>query len=456
MAGEWRETTLDRLGSIVTGKTPPSSRREYFGGDVPFVTPTDLDGRRLIESTGRYLTEEGANSVSSSRVPAGAVMVSCIGSDMGKSALAARDCVTNQQINSIVVAPAEVPLFVYYNLSTRKAEIRTAAGGSAQPILNKSAFGRLDILLPPADEQRAIAHILGTLDDKIELNRRMNETLEAMARTLFKSWFVDFDPVRAKHALSKVERAKGRPSTSSGQAIPRLPKHLADLFPDSFEDSELGEIPKEWSVARLGDACDVIDCLHSKKPEGRDTGQPLLQLSNIRDDGLIDMADAYFIDDADYSCWISRMEASTGDCVITNVGRVGAVAQMPRGLKAALGRNMSGVRCKPNFPFPTFVIECLLSDAMKNEISLRVDSGTILDALNVRNIPRLRFVRANQNVLKRFELLSRPLRARMEDALAESRTLAAMRDALLPKLVSGEIRLDVQRATGRAEAGGVL
>ena len=89
--------------------------------------------------------------------------------------------------------------------------------------------------LPPLDEQRAIAHILGTLDDKIELNRRMNETLEAMARALFKSWFVDFDPVRAK--------AEGRD--------PGLPKPLADLFPDSFEDSELGEIPKGWEVRRL-------------------------------------------------------------------------------------------------------------------------------------------------------------------------------------------------------------
>ena len=89
--------------------------------------------------------------------------------------------------------------------------------------------------MPPLDEQRAIAHILGTLDDKIELNRRMNETLEAMARALFKSWFVDFDPVRAK--------AEGRD--------PGLPQPLADLFPDSFEDSELGEIPKGWQVRRV-------------------------------------------------------------------------------------------------------------------------------------------------------------------------------------------------------------
>ncbi len=237
MAGEWRETTLDQLGRIVTGKTPLSSREDCFGGDIPFVTPTDFDARRTIDSTGRYLTEKGAGSLGGSRIPGRAVMVSCIGSDMGKAAVAGRDCVTNQQINSIIVTTDDDPLFVYYNLSNRKAEIRTAAGGSAQPILNKSAFGQLDILLPLPMEQRAIAHILGTLDDKIELNRRMNETLEAMARALFKSWFVDFDPVRAK--------AEGRD--------PGLPKPLADPFPARLVDSELGEIPLGWGVGRFGD-----------------------------------------------------------------------------------------------------------------------------------------------------------------------------------------------------------
>ena len=153
MVGEWRETTLDRLGHIVTGKTPHSGHPEYFGGDIPFVTPTDLDGRRRIESTERCLTEQGAIAVRGACISSEAVMVSCIGSDMGKAAIAKNACVTNQQINSIIVESDNSPLFVYYNLSTRKEEIRAAAGGSAQPILNKSAFGQLDILLPPLSER---------------------------------------------------------------------------------------------------------------------------------------------------------------------------------------------------------------------------------------------------------------------------------------------------------------
>ena len=199
MAGEWKFLTIGDLGRIVTGKTPLTAVEGNFGGQIPFVTPSDMDGRKTISTTARYLTEVGAASVKGAKIPAGSILVSCIGSDMGKAAVAGRDCVTNQQINSIIVEDRFSNGFVYYNLSTRKDELRhQAAGGSAQPILNKGDFSRQKIMLPPLGEQKAIAAILGALDDKIELNRRMNATLEAMARALFQSWFVDFDPVRAK------------------------------------------------------------------------------------------------------------------------------------------------------------------------------------------------------------------------------------------------------------------
>jgi type I restriction enzyme S subunit len=144
------------------------------------------------------------------------------------------------------------------------------------------------------------------------------------------------------------------------------------------------------------------------------------------------------------------MEAAPGDCVITNVGRVGAAGQIPPDLTAALGRNMTGIRCKSNFPFPTFLIECLLSESTKEEIGLRIDSGTILDALNVRNIPRLRFLDPGAALLEQFEVLARPLRTRMEDGLTQSRIVATLRDTLLPKLISGELRIrDAERLVGK-------
>ncbi|MGH2818793.1 MAG: restriction endonuclease subunit S [Actinomycetota bacterium] len=319
--------------------------------------------------------------------------------------------------------------WAYYELLTH--DINSMDSGSAIPSTSRDAFYRLPIRVPvDLGEQRAIAHILGSLDDKIELSRRMNETLEGIARAIFKSWFVDFDPVRAK--------AEGRD--------PGLPKPLAALFPDRFVASDLGDIPERWNVITIGEACVVVDCLHSKKPQRQESGPFLLQLWNIRDDGLLDMRDPYCIDEGDYDLWVSRMEASPGDCVITNVGRVGAAAQVPSGMKAALGRNMTGLRCRPEFRYPTFLIQCLLSDAMRDEIALRTDSGTILDSLNVRNIPKLRCVKADDMVMGSLESGLRPIRSRMEQCLVEARTLAAVRDAVLPKLISGELPLgDAER-----------
>jgi type I restriction enzyme S subunit len=135
------------------------------------------------------------------------------------------------------------------------------------------------------------------------------------------------------------------------------------------------------------------------------------------------------------------MEAREGDCVITNVGRVAAVAQIPAGVKAALGRNMTGLRCRNGHHHPTFLLHLLLSESMKEEIGLKIDSGTILDSLNVRSIPLLRFVLPPTHLIEEFERMCRPLRAKMETNFVESRTLTTIRDALLPKLISGELRL---------------
>jgi type I restriction enzyme S subunit len=220
MTTEWQDVTVVDLGRIVTGKTPPSSIPGAFGGDIPFVTPSDMDGRKIIATTERYLTDAGLETIKGSKLPAGAVMVSCIGSDMGKAAVAGRECVTNQQINSIVVGNGFSRDFIYYNLSNRKHELRhQAAAGSAQPILNKRDFSKLIIKLPPLPGQKAIAGVLGSLDDKIELNRRMNGTLEAMVRALFQSWFVDFGPVRAK---------------LDGRKLGGLDDATAILFPNTF------------------------------------------------------------------------------------------------------------------------------------------------------------------------------------------------------------------------------
>ena len=236
---DWNEFRLEEVGRIVTGKTPKGGIPEYEGQEVPFVTPADFVGNKWITSTSRTISEAGAQSVKGSTIEPRSVLVTCIGSDMGKAAIAKKRCVANQQINSILVDESKFcPEFIYYNLSLRKNEIRGIAGGSAQPILNKSAFSRLTLSAPVLNEQKRISGTLRPLDDQITLLRETNLTLEAIAQALFKSWFVDFDPVRAKQEGIKPEG---------------MDEATAALFPDSFEQSELGEIPKGWKVQKFED-----------------------------------------------------------------------------------------------------------------------------------------------------------------------------------------------------------
>lgn len=225
------------VGTVITGKTPPSAHPEHFGAYMPFITPSDMDGRRRIQSPERWLSEVGAAALQS-RIIDRAVAVSCIGWQMGKSVLIEAPAVTNQQLNSIVVYEDQADLlFVYYSMLAKREEIfRRGSGGSRTPILNKTDFEQLELWVPSLTVQRDIAAVLGALDDKIELNERINRGVEAAAAQLFQSWFVDFDPVTAKR---------------NHQLVVGVPAEALALFPSHFEDSELGPIPQGWTVKSL-------------------------------------------------------------------------------------------------------------------------------------------------------------------------------------------------------------
>lgn len=318
--------------------------------------------------------------------------------------------------------------FIYAIVSQPRFDelIEGASAGSAQA--NISAAGIGSVLIPHISDadQLVIGETARSIDDRITLLRETNKTLEAIAQALFKSWFVDFDPVRAK---------------AEGGLPEGIDAATAALFPDAFDETELGMVPKGWLVSRIGDISAVIDCLHSKKPELIESEFPFLQLSNIRDDGLLDTSEVKGVSESDYIKWSSRIEVSGGDCVITNVGRVGAVAQIPEGFKAAMGRNMTAIRLSSDLPYPTYLIELLQSSWMQTEISAKTDVGTILNALNVKSIPQLRCVVADSFVMSAFESIARPLRNTMEQNLFTIHTLSNLRDTLLPRLISGQLRI---------------
>jgi type I restriction enzyme S subunit len=180
----WKIGTLNDLGKIVTGKTPSTKVAEYFGGNVPFITPSDMDGKKMISRTDRYLTEDGVNAVKSAKIPAGTIIVSCIGSDMGKVTCAVQDSVTNQQINSII-ANDYLREYIYYNLSQRKEELQNlAGGGSAVPILNKGHFSNVEILIPQSYLLKYFDQFSNTVATKIYENDEESHSLATIRDTL--------------------------------------------------------------------------------------------------------------------------------------------------------------------------------------------------------------------------------------------------------------------------------
>ncbi len=241
MADEWTVRRLeDCMAALIDyrGKTP---QKKSFG--IPLVTAKVVKGGR-IEAPDEFIAVDDYESWMRRGIPQAGDVVITTEAPLGEVAqLGSERVALAQRLIALRGEPGILDNgFLKFLLQSADVQdqLRARASGTTVLGIKQSELRKVLLTLPSIDEQHAIAHILGTLDDKIELNRRMSETLEAMARALFKSWFVDFDPVRAK--------AEGRD--------PGLPKSLADLFPDSFEDSELGEIPKGWQVGKLGDVAE--------------------------------------------------------------------------------------------------------------------------------------------------------------------------------------------------------
>ncbi|MDA8214353.1 MAG: restriction endonuclease subunit S [Nitrospiraceae bacterium] len=193
--GEWKEYKIKNLGLVVTGKTPSSKFPEEFGFDMPFITPSDYKYYgKWAEYSDRGLSKNGVKKLQNKILPIGSVLVTCIGSDMGKVVLNKVPVITNQQINSIIPNQNLVTTdFLYYKIIDCYETLRMyGQAGSAVPIVNKGDFEEIILEVPEdIEEQKSIASILSSLDDKIDLLHRRNKTLEALAETLFRQWFVE-------------------------------------------------------------------------------------------------------------------------------------------------------------------------------------------------------------------------------------------------------------------------
>ncbi len=407
MGDKWKEYRISEIGRVITGKTPPTAESENYGGILPFITPSDMKGQKYIDVTERTVSIKGIKYVKTLLIPPKTVFVSCIGSDMGKVGMTKVESVTNQQINSIVVNEGIEPDYVYYNLYSRKDELqRLATSGSAQPILNKGHFSQLKILVPPLPEQKAIASILGALDDKIELNRKMNETLEAMARAIFKSWFVDFDP------------------------IPGIGPHK------EWQDSPLGKIPKGWRVGTLGELVDFINERVEVTPEKDNEKYIALDDMPLRS-----------IDLAQY-----RAGVEVNSSIIRfREGDVLFGAMRPYFHKVGLAQ-FDGITRTTTFVLRPkksnaclFALMNFFSDTVI-EYATSVSVGSTIPYIKWDALSIFQIILPTEDLIKKYNDFTTPMIHQIKMNSKQSRTLASIRDALLPKLLSGEIKVkDAER-----------
>ena len=443
----WTFTTLGELckadgGSIQTG--PFGSQlhaSDYVPVGIPSIMPVNIGDNRLVEEGIARITEADAERLSKHRVKAGDIIYSRRG-DVERRALVREHeegwlCGTGCLKVRFGAGAVDSRYASYYlgHPSVRQWIVRHAVGAT-MPNLNTGIMEAIPFAFPPLPEQEAIAHILGTLDDKIELNRRMNETLETMARALFKSWFVDFDPVRAM---------------MDGRQPPGMDADTAALFPDSFEHLRNGElVPNGWRIAPLHELSrdgeeGIIGGPFGSNMTRRhyvESGVPVIRGNNMESrDGWFNDSGFVFVS-KEKSEDLSRNLAGPGDVLFTQRGTLGQVSLIPQDCeypKYVISQSQMRMTCADWVP-PEYVFLLFREPATINYIIGNATSSGVphINLTFLRQFPALLPPR---DVLKRFGQVVRVLHKQIVANANIIRTLIDLRDAVLPKLLAGEIRV---------------
>jgi type I restriction enzyme S subunit len=427
---DWPVVSLAEIATkIGSGATPKGGADAYLPTRTRFalVRSQNVFDRHFDQAGLAFITDEQAEGLRGVVLQPRDILLNITGDGItfGRACMVPTHvlpaCV-NQHVSIVRIDPRRADagyVLAYLTHPDVKPYIESFNAGGSRRAVTKGHIESFRIPLPPLQVQRAIAHILGTLDDKIELNRRMNETLEAMARALFKSWFVDFDPVRAK--------AEGRD--------PGIPKPLADLFPARLVDSELGEVPEDWEVARLPEAIDVNPTRALRKG----VAAPYLDMANMPTHGhsAADVVDREFG---------SGMRFINGDTLVARItpclenGKTAFVNFLQDG-QVGWG-STEYIVLRPKEPLPEEYAYCLARSAEFREFAIQSMTGSSgRQRVPAESLAHFQVAVPPRPVAEAFGRVVKPIFARASAAVRESRTLAAMRDALLPKLISGELRV---------------
>ena len=412
MVAEWRELPISQMALIYIGGTPSRSVPEYWGGEIKWASARDIASctSRYIRETQETINALGLEKSAAKMLGRDTILITARGT-VGAMCMLAEPMAFNQTCYGLVAMRNTDPAYLYYALKASLSDIATISYGTVFNTITMSSFDTLKIPQPPLPEQRPIAHILGTLDDKIELNRRMNQTLEEMAQALFKSWFVDFEPFREQ----------------------------------GMQDSPLGEIPVGWRVGKLSEIADFIKGVSYRSSDLQESDTALVTLKSIaRGGGYQPEGLKPYIGEYD-----SQQELHPGDVVVAHtdltqkaevLGRAARVQAHPKVRTMVASLDLVIVRPIGEKASNEFLYG-LLSREEFREYAYSYANGTTVLHLSTKALPEYRCVLPTPDVIDSFTKLVRPLYAVFDNNEIQNRTLASIRDTLLPKLLSGEIRV---------------
>ncbi|MCK6554943.1 restriction endonuclease subunit S [Candidatus Binatia bacterium] len=440
MGGEtiWPTRPLKDCAVWYSGGTPNKATPRYWGGSIPWISAKSLNDYFVSDSEDR-VTEEGARN-GTRLVPKDSILFIVRGMSLKsefRMGIATRPVTFNQDLKALVAVDDVVPAYLAYAIRSKTTEILQMVGeaGHGTGVLPTDRIQSLEIPVPSLEEQHAVAAIVGALDAKIELNRKMNATLEAMARALFKSWFVDFDPVRAK---------------AEGRAPSGMDAETAKLFPSEFVDSELGPIPKGWRATTLGTEVERCGGAVQTGPFGSQLhasdyvpeGVPVVMPKDIGG-RRVSTASIARVPEHD-ALRLSRHRLQPGDVVYSRRGDVERHALIgARETGWLCGTGCLLVRLGPNWPSPMFASFALDRPETRAWISQHA-IGATMPNLNTGILSAVPLVMPSDDVLRAFAAAVDPLQALVVIRDAETGLLAKTRDELLPRLLSGELPVDAR------------
>lgn len=415
MSLEWDVTTIGELCSNVSsGGTPKSTNEEYYGGNIPWLNTKEINFNRIYD-TEKHITNEGFKNSAAKWVKKDSVIVAMYGATAAKVAMNMVDLTTNQACCNLTIDKSLAnPKFVYYYLYSNYERLLNLASGAAQQNLNSNIIKEFPINIPSLNVQNEIVNLLSTIDDKIELNQKVNKNLEATIKSIFNNWFVDYDFL-------------GYP----------------EFNVDEFQSSELGEIPNGWAVKSLDD--DLLESLESgKRPKGGisdiNEGIPSIGAENILGLGKFDYSKNKLIS-YEFFNKMKKGKIKDKDVLLYKYGaQLGRKSLFMKGFPfetCCINEHVFILRTNSNLS-PYYLYFWLDQDWMTNEI-INLNSNSAQPGINQKDVKSLPILIPSDNIMDKFHEIVSPGMEIIFDNALEIKKLSQLRDTLLPKLMSGEI-----------------